>query len=181
MRQPSTAKGQQVVHQNSSNKSISSKIKGAKKQTMHCPGGTPCHTTSKGGRENPQIALPRVAEASEADYHVVQIFASRPMPQLVVLAHTTRSQSWPPQVHAQSSMAQPNYISQDDDDNPPYKMCTTRSSSTSKMQEAMLSCNDISKPTFTISAAQLSQCKLLMKWQCNMANLVLATNGKLLE
>jgi hypothetical protein len=71
------------------------------------------------------------------------------------------------------------------------------------MQEAMLSCVDIYKPnyivsadlgilnytktpkltgtTFTVMPKQMSQCKLPMKWLCKMANSVMGVNGELLE
>jgi hypothetical protein len=66
------------------------------------------------------------------------------------------------------------------------------------MQEAMLVCVDISKPTyivsqdldllnyrerptFKISAKQLSTRKIPMTWFCEMANSVLGEKGKLLE
>ncbi len=46
------------------------------------------------------------------------------------------------------------------------------------MQEAMLACVDISKPTFKISAKQLASHKIPMTWLCEMANSVLGENGK---
>ncbi len=66
------------------------------------------------------------------------------------------------------------------------------------MQEAMLACVDISKPTyivsqdlgllnhrerptFKISAKQLLTRKIPMTWFCEMANSVLGEKGKLLE
>jgi hypothetical protein len=66
------------------------------------------------------------------------------------------------------------------------------------MQEAMLACVNISKPmyiasqdlglpnnrekpTFKISAKQLSTCKIPMTWFCEMANSVLGEKCKLLE
>jgi hypothetical protein len=49
------------------------------------------------------------------------------------------------------------------------------------MQEAMLSCIDITNPTFVVTPKQLSQHKLPVTWFCKMANSVLGTNGKLLE
>jgi hypothetical protein len=71
------------------------------------------------------------------------------------------------------------------------------------MQEAMLSCMDICKPnyvvsadlgilnytktpkptgaTFTVTPKQMSLCKLPMKWLCKMANSVVGANGELLE
>jgi hypothetical protein len=80
---------------------------------------------------------------------------------------------------------------------------TTRSAARSIMQEAMLSCVDIYKPqyvvsadlgilnytqtpkltgtTYTVTPKQMSQCKLPMKWLCKMANSVLGVNGELLK
>ena len=49
------------------------------------------------------------------------------------------------------------------------------------MQEAMLSCIDVTHPTFAITPEQTSHCKLPMTWFCEMANSVLGTNGELLE
>jgi hypothetical protein len=79
----------------------------------------------------------------------------------------------------------PNYISQVKDDNSSPTRCTTRSSPKRIMQEAMLSCVDIYKPQYVMSAdlgildytktlkltvtiytvtpKQMAQCKLLMK------------------
>jgi hypothetical protein len=70
----------------------------------------------------PRVAkaqMPRVALATKADCCVVQIVASLSMPQPVEQAPATRSQSRSPQVDAWSSVARPNYISQDNDDNVP--------------------------------------------------------------
>jgi hypothetical protein len=71
------------------------------------------------------------------------------------------------------------------------------------MQKAMLSCVDIYKPhyivsadlgilnytktpkltgtTYTVTPKQMAQCKLPMKWLCKMANSVMGVNGELLE
>jgi hypothetical protein len=49
------------------------------------------------------------------------------------------------------------------------------------MQEAMLSCIDITHPTFDVTPKQMSRRKRPMAWFCEMANSVLGTNGKLLE
>jgi hypothetical protein len=49
------------------------------------------------------------------------------------------------------------------------------------MQEAMLSCIDITHPTFAVTPEQMSRRKLPMMWFCEMVNLVLGTNGELLE
>jgi hypothetical protein len=79
----------------------------------------------------------------------------------------------------QSSAARPNYISQDEDNNPTPERCTTRSRSI--MHEAMLSCINITNPTCKILPFQLSQCKFSMTWLCKMANLVIGDNGEQLE
>ncbi len=97
----------------------------------------------------------------------------------------------------------PNYISQDEDNNRAPMRQTTRLTAKSIMQEAMLSCVDINKPnyivsanlgilnytetpkptgtTFTVTPQQMSQCKLPMKWLCKMANSVMGVNGEPLE
>jgi len=49
------------------------------------------------------------------------------------------------------------------------------------MQEAMLSCIDITKPTFEISAQKMASRSFPMTWFCEMANSVMGENGKLLE
>jgi hypothetical protein len=49
------------------------------------------------------------------------------------------------------------------------------------MQEAMLACIDITKPTFNISAAKLATQKFPLLWFCKLANSVLGKQGKLLE
>ncbi len=49
------------------------------------------------------------------------------------------------------------------------------------MQEAMLTCIDITKPNFEISVAKMASQKLRMMWFCEMANSVLGKQGKLLE
>jgi hypothetical protein len=49
------------------------------------------------------------------------------------------------------------------------------------MQEAMLTCIDITKPKFEISAAKLATRKFPLIWLCNMANSVLGKQGELLE
>jgi hypothetical protein len=80
---------------------------------------------------------------------------------------------------------------------------TTRLAARSIMQEAMLACVDIYKPQYGVSAdlgilnytktpkltgqiytvtpKQMAQCKLPMKWLCEMANSVLGVKGELLE
>jgi hypothetical protein len=76
---------------------------------------------------------------------------------------------------------QPNYISQDDNNAQPISRYTTRATTKSIMQEAMLSCIDLTHPTFVVTPEQMSRHKLPMTWFCEMANLVLRNNGKLLE
>ncbi len=49
------------------------------------------------------------------------------------------------------------------------------------MQEAMLACIDITKPTFEILAAKLTTQKFPLKWFCKMANSILSKQGELLE
>jgi hypothetical protein len=64
------------------------------------------------------VPVPRVTEATQTDCHVVQTVPSMSVTWPVVQAPATRSFSWPPRVDAQpSSSAQPNYISQDKEDN----------------------------------------------------------------
>ncbi len=49
------------------------------------------------------------------------------------------------------------------------------------MQEAMMACIDITKPTFELSAQKMASRKFPMIWLCEMVNSVLGENGKLLE
>ena len=96
----------------------------------------------------------------------------------------------------------PNYISQDEEFSvsPPQRRMT-RSHTGSIMQEAMLSCVDMTQPnyiasedlgllnfastntkiTFEITPQQLSMRRLPMAWFCEMANAVIGDNGELLE
>ncbi len=76
---------------------------------------------------------------------------------------------------------QPNYISQDDDDAQPTPRYTTRATTRSIMQEAMLSCIDLTHPTFVVTPKQMSSRKLPMTGFCKMANSVLGNNSELLE
>ena len=98
--------------------------------------------------------------------------------------------------------ARPNYISQDDDEDQP-RGYNTRSRTTSIMQEAMLSCIDITKPSYIVSqdlgilnyqektrvlperqelsAQQMMSRSFPMTWLCEMANSVMGENGELLE
>jgi hypothetical protein len=137
-----------------------------------------CHATllPKVAEQNPrvEISLPRVTKGPKADCRMVQIVASPPVPRPVEQAPTIHSQSWSPWVDAQSSAAWPNYISQDEDNNPTPKRCTTRAWSI--MQQAMLACNNIKNPTYTISPSQLSHRKFPMTWLYKMVNLVIGAN-----
>jgi hypothetical protein len=74
----------------------------------------------------------------------------------------------------------PNYILQDNDDDEPNHSYNTRLRTTSTMQEAMLTCNDITKPIFKISA-ELDTRKFPLIWLCKMTNSVLGKQGELLE
>jgi hypothetical protein len=98
--------------------------------------------------------------------------------------------------------ARPNYISQDDDEDQP-RGYNTRSRTTSIMQEAMLACIDITKPTYIVSqdlgllnynkktrvlpkrqevsAQKMASRSFPMTWLCEMANSVMGENGELLE
>ena len=164
-----------------------------------------------------ETPLPRVADPSEADCRIVPRVANGPqedcrvvkdVPTLsmswpVVQTPTTHSKSRPPLLTVQPPTGRPNYISQDKDDTPPTMRCTTRSTATSSiMQEAMLSCVDIYKPkyvlsadlgilnfaatvptgtTYTVSPQKMSMRGIPMTWFCKMANLVIGDNGELLE
>jgi len=66
----------------------------------------------------------------------------------------------------------PHYILQDDDEEQQHGY-TTRSRTTSIMQEAMMACIDITKPTFELSAQKMASQKLPMTWICEMANSML--------
>jgi len=74
-----------------------------------------------------------------------------------------------------------NYITQDEEDDPPPRRYSTRSTTRSIMQEAMLSCIDLTNPKFQLTPEQMSRRRLPMAWFCEMANAVLGTNGELLE
>jgi hypothetical protein len=144
-----------------------------------------------------------VATPQHKDQRVVQIVTHPPAPWPIDQAPVAHSQSQPHQLHVQYCVPLPNYISQDKDNNLSPKRCTTRLASRSIMQEEMLSCVDIYKPqyvvsadlgilhytqtpkltgtTYTVTPKQRAQCKLPMKWLCKMANSVLGGNGELLE
>jgi hypothetical protein len=74
-----------------------------------------------------------------------------------------------------------NYISQEDNDAQPTPRYMTWATTRSIMQEAMLSCINLTHPTFVVTPKQMSRCKLPLTWFCKMANSVLGNNGKLLE
>jgi hypothetical protein len=82
--------------------------------------------------------------------------------------------------HAPPPSARPNYISQDDDEDQP-RGYNTWSWATSIMQEAMLVCINITKPTFEITAQKMASRRVPMTWLCEMANSVLGEHGELLE
>ncbi len=106
------------------------------------------NTLSKGGSINS-----RVAAGPEEDRRVEQIVVNPPVPQPVAHASATRSQSRSLRFDTQSPIARwPNYISQDEDNQPPPTRRTTRSASNSIIQEAMLSCMDIYKPQYVLSS-----------------------------
>ena len=151
------------------------------------------------------VPIPRVAELPQADCHVVQIVANPTVPQPVEQAPTTRSHSRSPRVDAQSAVAQPIYISQDEEDknDPPPQQRTTRSTTQSIMQEAMIVCVDIykleyifledlgllnytsttpnPKPSFKVTPHQMSMRCLPMTWFFEMANAVIGEGSELLE
>jgi hypothetical protein len=147
--------------------------------------------------------IPRVAAGPEVVRCVEQIVANPSTPRLIAHAPATRSQSRSPQFDAQSHAAQwPNYISQDEDNQPLPERRTTRSASNSIIQEAMLSCLDIYKPqyvvspdlgilnyiatastgrTHTVTPQKMSVHRIPMTWFHEMANSVIGDNGELLE
>jgi hypothetical protein len=150
--------------------------------------------------QNPRVELsiPRVDKAPKADCHVVQIVVNPTTPRFDAQSSVTFSQSRSPPVNAQSSAAQSNYILQDKEEEEEPQWYNTRLQMMSIMQEAMLACVDISKPTYTvsqdlgllnyrekptfkISAEQLSTRKIPMTWFCEMANSVLGEKSKLLK
>ena len=143
--------------------------------------------------------VPRVANGPQEDCCVVGDVPTPSTSRPVVQAPTMHSQSQPPRL---SPTGHPNYISQDENNDPPTKRHTSRLTSNSIMQEAMLSCVDIYKPKYVLSAAlgilnfaaivpmettytvtprQVLARKIPMSWFCEMANLVIGTNGELLE
>ncbi len=144
-----------------------------------------------------ELSLPRVDEAPKDDCCIVQIVANPTTPRFDTQSPVTFSQSRPLWVNAQSSAAQSNYMLQDKEEEEPQRY-NTHSRTMTIMQESMLACVDISKPTYIvsqdlgllnyrekptvkISAKQLSTRKIPMTWFCKMANSVLGEKGKLLE
>jgi hypothetical protein len=142
-------------------------------------------------KQNPRVELsiPRVDEAPKADCCVVQIAANPTTPRFNAQSPVTFLR-----VDAPSSAARSNYILQDKEEEEEPQWYNTMSI----MQEAMLACVDISKPTyivsqdlgllnyrakptFKISAKQLSTCKIPMTWFCEMTNSILGEKGKLLK
>ena len=133
------------------------------------------HPTARNPTQLPRVAapLPRVAEpaprvaiAPQVDCHVT------PSPDDCRVGRDfVASRRTPP----------PNYISQDEDDTPPQPRYATRANTRSIMQEAMLSCIDLTNPKFTVTPEQMSRRKLPMAWFCEMANSVIGANGELLE
>ena len=153
-----------------------------------------------------ETQLPRVVDPLQADCCVVPRVASSPQEDCPVVEDApTPSTSWPvvraPAMRSQSQppclsrTGCPNYISQNENNNPPTMRCTTRSTSNNIMQEAMLSCVDIYKPRYVLSAdqgilnfaatpkltgmmymvmpQQMSACRLPLAWFCKMANSVI--------
>jgi hypothetical protein len=155
-----------------------------------------------------EAPLPRVADPLKVDCRVIprvedcRVVEEVPItatPRPVVQAPATRSQAQQPRL---SPTGRPHYISQDEDDDPPATRRTTRSTSTSIMQEAMLSCVDIYKPEYvvspdlgilnfaatvptgkkyTVTPQQMAARRIPMSWFCEMANAVVGDNGELLE
>jgi hypothetical protein len=133
--------------------------------------------------QNPmvEISIPRVDKTPKADCRVVQIVANPTTPRFNAQSPVAFSQSRPLRLDAQSPVARPNYILQDAEEDVEPQGYNTRSRTMSIMQEAMLACIDISKPTFKISAKQLASRKIPMTWLCKMANSVLGEKGELLK
>ncbi len=108
----------------------------------------------------PAGPLPRVpVTPAEADCHVegvggrVQIVGTAS--HVAILPMQIVENLTPQQGKHGPPITRPNYISQDEDDEPQYGY-NTRSRMTSIMQEAMLACINITKPTFKISVAELA-------------------------
>ena len=146
--------------------------------------------------------VPRVANSPQENCHVVEE-APNPSPSRpVAQAPATRSQSQPPCL---SPTGRPNYISQNENNDPPTLRRITSSTSNSIMQEAILTCVNIYKPrydlsanlgilnfaappkltgtTYTVTPQQMLARRIPMNWFCKMANSVIGakSNGELLE
>jgi len=168
-------------------------------QTTHLPGVEAPLPRVADPPEVDCCVVPRVSNDTKEDCRIVEDVPTPATSRTVVQAPATHSQSRPPCL---SPTGRPNYISQDEDDDPPTTRCTTRSTSNSIMQEAMLSCVDIYKSKYVLSAnlgilnfaatvptdktyrvtpRQMSPCRIPMSWFCEMANLVIGDNGELLE
>jgi len=81
--------------------------------------------------------------------------------------------------HGQPS-TRPHYISQDEDEEQQHGY-NTHSRTASIMQEALMACIDITKPTFKLSAQKMESRKFPMIWLCEMVNSMLGENGGLLK
>ncbi len=145
-----------------------------------------------------ELSIPSLDKAPKADCCIVQIVVNPTTSWFDAQSPVTFSQSWPPRVDAQSSAARSNYILQDKEEKEEPQWYNTHSRTMSIMQESMLGCVDISKPTyivsqdlgllnyrekptFKISAKQLSTHKIPMTWFCEMANSILGEKGELLK
>jgi hypothetical protein len=147
--------------------------------------------------------IPKVAADPEVVRCVEQIVANPSTPWPIAHPPVTRSQSRSLQFDAHSPAARwPNYISQDEDNQPLPAGRTTRSASNSIIQEVMLSCLDIYKPqyvvspdlgilnyvaiaptgtTHTVTLQQMLVRRIPMTWFRKTANSVIGDNGELLE
>ncbi len=86
----------------------------------------------------------------------------------------------PRQGRQEPATARPNYILHDDKDKP-QQGYNTQLQTSNLIQEMMLECIDITKPTFDITPTKLATCKFPMIWLCEMANSVISEKGKRLE
>jgi hypothetical protein len=110
-------------------------------------------TLPRVAEQNPRVELsiPRVDKAPKADCHIVQIVANLTTPRLGAQSSVTFSQPQSPRLDTQSPAAQSNYISQDKEEDEEPQWYNTCSQTMSIMQEAMLACVGISKPTYIVS------------------------------
>jgi hypothetical protein len=161
----------------------------------HCTNSTPMNTDCQ--------FTQAVTAPQQEDQCALQIVPNPPAPRPIDQAPTTCFQSGPHRLNTQSCLPLPNFISQDKGNNPSPTRGITRLASRSIMQKAMLSCVDIYKPQYIVSAdlrilnythtskltgtsymvtpKQMTQYKLLMKWLCEMANSVLEVTRELLK